>query len=118
MISITAVVIVIMPYAKDQSVNLKDYIQSIQKPEYVYRILGDLVGYSISSARYYYLNEELVDQLCLDISKIKKHIDHNPPKSHDEKFIKMLWNHFLNGEEDDINHHSVKWDSIELLEDL
>lgn len=85
-------------FGLDDSVEIRDYINKVFNYEIVYRILSDLITYSIGTYGYsYFIDSKSMKVFFSDNELIEKAIELFPPSNKKEQFIYRVYLEYKNG---------------------
>ncbi len=91
----------ILGLENNADVDIVDYISTIMKPEYIYRILIDIIGTSHSSQGYgYYINEKSLNCFFINEDIVSEYISKYTPTNDIERFVYKVFEKYKFGEAD------------------
>lgn len=102
---------------KDADIEITNYISAIMKPNYIYKILRDIIGMSTGSGGYsYYISQNSLKSFFNDENIIFEYLQQCPPSNQTEEFIYNVCEKYRSDEVDDwgnksinINHYVRLW---------
>lgn len=97
--------------SKNDSEEIKEYIEKIIEPKYIYKILSDCIGYSISSGSsgyMYKITKENFDCFFESTDIVKECIEKYKPTNEKEQFILDVYKTFINPVCEDILDNGLK----------
>lgn len=98
----------ILKLEENADVEIIDYIKSIIKPTYIYKILRDMISMSIGTSGYeYYISEKSLKSFFDNENEIFEYIEQCPPSNKEEEFICRICDKYKNGEVDDWGNKAV-----------
>lgn len=101
----------VLNLGKDANLEIVDYISAIMKPNYVYKVLRDLIGISIGSGGYgYYLEGSSLKSFFNDENIIFKYLQQCPPSNEIEEFIYDVCEKYKSGEVDEWGNKVINVD--------
>lgn len=102
----------ILNLGKNADIDIIDYISSIMKPNYIYKVLRDIIGMSIGSEGYgYYISESSLKSFFIDENVIFDYLQQCPPSNQKEEFIYSICEKYKSDEIDDWGHKAVYVDN-------
>lgn len=94
--------------ADDEDVDIIDYISAIMKPEYIYKVLIDIIGTSQGTKGYgYYINEKSIKCFFSNEGIVLNYLSKYPPISDVEKFVDQIFQMYKHGEADELGERVV-----------
>ncbi|MCM1225337.1 MAG: KAP family NTPase, partial [Lachnospiraceae bacterium] len=102
---------------KDSDIEMIDYISAIMQPNYIYKILRDVIGFSTGSGGYdYYISQNSLKSFFDDENIIFEYLQQCPPSNQTEEFIYSVYEKYKSDEVDDwgnksinVNHYIRLW---------
>ncbi|MDE7439292.1 MAG: hypothetical protein K2N23_02135, partial [Clostridia bacterium] len=85
-------------YLKEHSelISLQDYVAKILNKKTILRILGDVIGESISGTYNYYVSKELCEWVFGD-NDIEELVNSAETITESQQFVKEVYSYYLNG---------------------
>ena len=98
----------ILNLEKDADVDIVDYISAIMKPEYIYRVLKDIIGISNGSQGYgYFIKKETLKCYFANEDIVIKHLREYPPTSDVDCFIYEVFEKYKFGTHDELGEKVI-----------
>lgn len=101
---------------EDADIEIIDYISAIMKPNYIYKILRDIIGISIGNGYSYYISQNGLKSFFYDENIIFEYLQQCPPSNQTEEFIYSVCEKYKSNEVDDwgnksinVNHYVRLW---------
>ena len=89
-------------YNLDDNVEIVDYVNRTFQPQYIYRMLSDMIGFSTSTLGYSYsISDNNLKTFFTDTDIIDNAINEHSPSNEIEKFIMCVYEEFKNGTPND-----------------
>lgn len=98
----------VMGLDKEADVEVIDYISQIMKPEYIYKILKDIIGTSSGTRGYgYSITEKTLKCFFENDDVVLKYLNEYPPTNDTEKFVYEVFQKYKFGEPDDLGEKVI-----------
>ncbi len=93
---------------KDADVDIIDYVSSIMKPKYIYKVLLDMISTSNGTQGYgYFINEKNLKCFFANDDIVLKYLREYPPTSDKERFVYDVFEKYKFGEPDDLGEKVI-----------
>ena len=97
-----------MDLDKDADVDIVDYISSIMKPKYIYRVLIDTISTSNRTQGYgYSITEKSLKSFFANDDIVLGYLNECPPSNDLEAFIRDVFDKYKYGEPDDLGEKVI-----------
>lgn len=98
----------ILGLEKDADVDIIDYISEIMKPEYIYRVLIDIIGTSSGTQGYgYFINEKSLKCYFLNEDIVLNYLTEYPPTNDIERFVYEVFERYKFGKPDELGEKVI-----------
>lgn len=98
----------VMGLDEEAAVEIVDYISKIMRPEYIYKILKDIIGTSSGTRGYgYSINENTLKSFFEDEDIVLHYLNEYPPTNDTEKFVCEVFYKYKFGEPDDLGEKVI-----------